>query len=167
MDLEYERFLQDLTEGKVVLEEFLPPEFSRMEEIQSISSMVESWNQPINQRKKEIQEFESLMDPLLIDYMNSMTLNLTESEITKIEIYDLIYSVVKKFQYIQDAKKFLVDTKYTKNELSIIASAMGVDTSSKKLSNRFRIIDSILDLFDDIDLRQKPKRKKTKKNTDN
>ena len=163
-DLEYERFLQDLADGKFVLDEFLPPEVSRMEEIQSISSMVESWNQPINQRKQDIKDFESLMDPLLLEYMNAITLKTAESEITKIAIYDLIYSFVKRFQYIQDARKFLMDTKYTKHELSIIASAMGVDTSGKNLDKRFGFVRSILELFDDIDLREKPKRKKTKKN---
>lgn len=111
-DLEYELFLQDLAQGKVTLDD---PEFNPIqEEIQSISSLVESWNQPINPRKKDIQDFESFMDPLLIDYMNAVRLKLTESEIAKIEIYDLVYAAVKRFAYIQDAKSFLMDSKYKK-----------------------------------------------------
>lgn len=44
----------------------------------------------------------------------------------------------------------------------MIADAMGVDTLGNNLSNRSRIIDKILDLFDDLSL---PKRKKSKKQT--
>ena len=171
-DEEYEKFLQELVNGTVSLDDFIPEDIQTKQDITAISTLVESWNQPssLTGKKREISEFED-MDPYVKEIMkmwewrkvskNSLyDKNLRDFYAKK--IYDYIYSIISKFEYIQDAQKALADSKYTKNEWHQIGIAIGLDPS-KVFATKVGIIKEIIDLYDDVNLQKRPKLKKNKK----
>jgi hypothetical protein len=166
-DFEYYQFIQDLADGIVSMEEPFPSfelqgtkqgtergtmelgtkelgtkERGKTEEIEQISSLVDSWNQSSMMTPK--QDFESLMDPLLNDYRQAMKRRRTHQEISKIEIDDMIRSFARRFEFKSQARKFFLKTKYIKNDFLIMADALDIP-KNEKLSTRFRIVNAILE----------------------